>query len=94
MYKCDKCGLISSVGEKETKKIVETRNRIYWNIILLDLLTKEKKYLQYLQKDLSILEELNKRGVEENFKVIKDYITKGIEIKKEITVCNNCITRR
>ena len=29
MFKCELCGKITKPGEKQTKKIIETRNKIY-----------------------------------------------------------------
>jgi hypothetical protein len=76
----------SSLGEKQTKIIIKQRNRIYWNVITLDFLTKQKKYLQFKEKDLKILTELKEKGI----KVIKEYFSKGSEIVKEIVICNKC----
>ncbi len=86
MFICDKCKKMSEVGEKQTKVILEKRERTYYNVIILDFITKEKKFLQYANKDYKILTELKEKG----FKVIKDYLSKGSEIKKEISVCTLC----
>lgn len=31
MFKCEQCGRITKAGEKQTKKIIETRNKTYIN---------------------------------------------------------------
>ena len=86
MFKCQKCGKSSLSYEKQNKVIIKQRNRIYWNVITLDFLTKQKKYLQFKEKDYKILEELKEKGV----KVIKEYFSKGSEIVKEIVICDKC----
>lgn len=86
MFKCEKCGRTSLVGEKENKVVILTRERTYYNIIVLDFLTKNKKYYQYFVKDIKILEELKEKGS----KILKDYFSKGKEIVKEEIRCNNC----
>ena len=86
MFICYKCKKMSEVGEKQNKVITEKRDRTYYNVIVLDLITKEKKFLQYANKDYKILAELKEKG----YKVIKDYLSKGNEIRKEISVCTKC----
>ena len=86
MFVCEKCKKLSLVGEKQNKVIIKRRNRIYWNVITLDFLTKQKKYLQFKEKDYKILEELKEKGI----KVIKEYFSKGSEIVKEIVICDKC----
>jgi len=86
MFKCQKCGKNSLSYEKQNKVITEKRDRTYYNVIVLDLITKEKKFLQYANKDYKILAELKEKG----YKVIKDYLSKGNEIRKEISVCTKC----
>jgi hypothetical protein len=80
----------NSVGVKEVKQVIRKRERIYWNIIIFDMVKKSKIYMQFRNKDLKFLDELKKRGEAEHFKVIKDYITKGWEIVKEETKRLNC----
>lgn len=33
MFKCELCGKTTKAGEKQTKKVIETRNKIYSNIL-------------------------------------------------------------
>jgi hypothetical protein len=85
---CPNCNWFEGMKEKcsfakTEKKIIATRDRIYWNIVILDLITKRKKYFQYREKDLSILADLKNRAEKEHFKVLKDFVTKGKEIIKE-----------
>jgi len=90
MFICEKCKKMSEVGEKQNKIVITKKDRIYYNIVILDLLTKQKKFLQFSEKNYKILEDLKLRSKLENFKVLKDYVSKGNEIKKEISVCTLC----
>jgi len=87
MYKCEQCKNISKLEEKQNKKIITQRKRTYWNVVVLDFITKTKKFFQYREKDLQILDNLKN---EKGYKILKEYITSGQEIVKEINVCNNC----
>jgi len=31
MFRCEQCGKITRAGEKQTKKVIETRNKFYIN---------------------------------------------------------------
>jgi hypothetical protein len=90
MFKCQKCGKSSLPYEKQNKIVVEKRARIYYNVIILDLLNKTKKFLQFPEKNYKILEDLKLRSKEENYKILKDYISKGSETIKEISICDKC----
>jgi len=90
MFICDKCGKSSLPYEKQNKIVVEKRDRIYYNVIILDIVNKTKKFLQFPEKNYKILEDLKLRSKEENYKILKDYCSKGSEIRKEISVCTKC----
>jgi len=68
------------------KVVVETKPRIYWNVIVFDPILKKKNYFQYADKNFKILIDLKKEG----FEIIKNFISKGSEIKREINLCSKC----
>lgn len=51
MFKCEQCGKTTRVGEKQTKKVIETRNKTYINE---DKYGNEKK-----TKGTEIVKEIN-----------------------------------
>ena len=61
MFKCDKCKRITKAGEKQHKKVVETREKVYINI---DKYGKEKR-----TTGTEIVKEINvcERCAEEDF---------------------------
>ena len=54
MFKCEKCGKITKAGEKQYRKVVEIRQKTYYNI---DKCGKEKETIgQEIVKELKICE--------------------------------------
>jgi hypothetical protein len=86
MFKYDCCKKISLPCESMNKKIVSTRDVSYWNLCVLSPITKKKEYYSYPQKDIGIIKKFEKDG----YKVLKDFFTKGSEIKKEKSICKQC----
>lgn len=56
MFRCEKCGKTTRAGEKQTKKVIQTRRKEYYNV--------------------------DKWG--------NDKTSKGVEIVKEINLCEKC----
>jgi len=86
MFVCEKCKAISLPREKMNKRTVLTVPRNYYNVVVLDPNTKRKQYFQYRERDVQILLDFKNDG----FIILKDFITKGNEIKNEINLCKKC----
>jgi radical SAM superfamily enzyme with C-terminal helix-hairpin-helix motif len=86
LFTCDKCKKITSLNEKLNLKVISTRIKNYWNVVILNFNTKKKEYHQYPKRDTNILRNFEING----FKVLKEFMTKGSEIVKEIKLCNDC----
>lgn len=62
MFKCEQCGKITKAGEKQNKKVVETRKRIYCYI--------DKKGNEKVSEGSEIVKEIN--ICEECFEALKE----------------------
>lgn len=86
MFRCDKC---NEVGQKPNKVVDEYRDKTYKNFLLhkksKDWKDKRftKSFYELSKKDI---EKLKKKG----WKIVKQSVTKGKEIVKEIYLCNEC----
>ncbi len=89
MYKCEQCLQISKPGEKMNKVVTGTREKYYYNVIVLNQTTKEKEYKSYGEKNIKVLEDLRLAG----FKILKDYMSRGHEIISEQKICQNCFNK-
>lgn len=87
MFRCQSCNENSNL--KTEKIILSKKERLYWNIIVIDEF-KNKKYLVYSEKKQEIIEQLKSEGKI----VIGEYVTKGWEIGEEITVCKKCFKEK
>lgn len=87
MFRCQLCNENSNL--KTEKIILSKKERIYWNIIIIDEF-KNKKFLQYDKQSPEIIEQLKSEGKI----VVGEYVTKGWEIGEEITVCKECFKKQ
>jgi hypothetical protein len=86
LFTCEKCNKISLPNEKLNLRVISTKIKNYWNVVTLNFDTKKKEYHQFPERDISIIKNFERDG----FKVLKEFMTKGSEIVKEIKLCNDC----
>lgn len=86
MYKCDKCGCVSLPNERMNKVVVNSVPRNYYNLVMLNLNTKKKEFFSFKEKNFSFIKEKELNG----YKFLRDFYSKGSEIKKEISLCSKC----
>ena len=89
MYICDRCHKVSNLYEKQNTLVTAIRDKYYYNVIILNQITKEKEYKSYGEKNIKILDDLKLAG----FKVLKDYMSRGSEIISEQKICGECNDR-
>jgi len=85
-FLCDNCKQTSPPRTRMNKIIIKKRERAYYNIIIRHKLIKKERYMQFERKDQQILENLERQG----WKVVNESFSKGIEIVKEKSICEDC----
>jgi len=87
-YKCQSCTSIVEDYTPIIRKVIKTRNKIYYHLVTKHPLTHKKSVSNF-----NSIEERNLAKAELltlKYEILKDFVTKGSEIAKEIAVCNNC----
>jgi len=86
MFKCEKCGCVSLPKEKMIKIVSISVPRNYYNLVMLNPTRKKKEFFYFKEKNFSFIKEKEIEG----YKFLKDFYSKGSEIKKEISLCSKC----
>ena len=82
-FRCDKCKKISKSYEKQFTKIIEKREKIYHYFVI--------KVRKGKGKNEQIITQIAPDIKNPNIQLIKEFNTKGWEIKKEIKLCKECV---
>ena len=91
MFRCDICGLVSSMGDGMVKEVVATRQKQYYTAYFKILKSFRKQTYQKLfihHKDEELFDSLKKEG----WIFVSEKESFGHEIVKENKVCSRCKT--
>jgi len=83
MFRCEKCNKNSRYGEKQNKVVIEKREKTYHYFVV--------KVRKGRGKTEQIITQTAPDKRNPNKQIVKEFNTKGWEIRKEIKVCERCI---
>lgn len=82
MFRCQRCHKNSEYGEKQNRIVIEKKDKSYHYYIVKIRIQKGKTKQIYTETKPDV--------TETNKQIVKEFTTRGWEIKKETKICGEC----